>query len=761
MQLITPIISLTRIVISALIVIVLSGAVQNSFAQEYTAKDSATFQRSLTESSSDFEKIDYQLKLAEYSIRKPGSFKADLDQARQLIDEAKKLNAKLKSPEAAGHILLEECFLSQESGLSSQGKQTCQKAIDLLKTRQNNYLLGRAYEAMASYYQQGVHGEWEQKIALTNQAVACYKLAGDRLKIAATLQYAADLYANLPDYPKALSDINESLSIYEAIHYPKTQGAYDLKGAIYFVQNNFAEGLKYELKAMNISDKLRDSSMQAGEIYNHVGNAFIKLDQRANAVSYLKTAERIAEKNNDVLASVIIAGNLANCYNILNKPDEALQALNRAKALYKGNQLQDRIDISINAIYLAVFTRLKNAAMARRYADTMINLSKSKGLLPHSLNDIYTSLIIYDLFTKDYKHGLMFLTLNKQVLDKWNVGTKKADNIRQWYKLDSIRGDYKSGFNHLLAYKALTDSIFNEKKSRQIGQLQVEHETQQKEDHIKLLTQQTVLDQTQLKSAQFTRNVTMAGIAVFILFAGIIYWRYREKQRINLLITQQNTELQKLIKEKEWLLKEVHHRVKNNLHTVICLLESQALYLENDALKAIEISRHRIYAMSLIHQKLYQSDDIKVVNMGTYLAEFITYLEESFGQPEHIKISLQAEPVLLSAGQAIPIGLIVNEAITNAYKYAFPDNKAGEINVALKMNQDQVLLSVKDNGVGFKQTHDKQVTSLGLELIKGLALDLRGELNLETQNGTTVEVSFNIDRVSMQDEEAEQLISGV
>ena len=152
-----------------------------------------------------------------------------------------------------------------------------------------------------------------------------------------------------------------------------------------------------------------------------------------------------------------------------------------------------------------------------------------------------------------------------------------------------------------------------------------------------------------------------------------------DKEESNSLINRKNDQLQLLLIEKDWLLKEVHHRVKNNLHTVFCLLESQAKYLADDALKAVEVSQHRIYAMSLIHQKLYQSEDIKTVDMSTYLLEFIGYLIESFDTGNYIRFESDFESVTLNIAQAIPVALIINEAVTNAIKYAFPAGKSGTI----------------------------------------------------------------------------------
>jgi len=245
----------------------------------------------------------------------------------------------------------------------------------------------------------------------------------------------------------------------------------------------------------------------------------------------------------------------------------------------------------------------------------------------------------------------------------------------------------------------------------------------------------------------------MIGSAVLIsLIAFLIYRSYRNKQKSNRMIMQKNEALQRLVKEKEWLLKEVHHRVKNNLHTVICLLESQAHYLDNDALKAIETSQHRIYAMSMIHQKIYQSEDIKTIDMANYLPEFIGYLRESFGCLAHIQFHLAIDPVKMSVAQAIPVALIVNEAVTNSIKYAFPGKRRGEISVVLRQEGERIVLSVADNGIGInKELREAGFNSLGIELMKGLSQEIKGEITIETAKGTWIRVVFKKDRlVEMQ-----------
>jgi len=249
------------------------------------------------------------------------------------------------------------------------------------------------------------------------------------------------------------------------------------------------------------------------------------------------------------------------------------------------------------------------------------------------------------------------------------------------------------------------------------------------------------------------RDITIGGIIAVSIIVGLLFRQNRLKQKNNDVITQKNEMLQRLVKEKEWLLKEVHHRVKNNLHTVICLLESQAAYLENDALKAIENSQHRIYAMSLIHQKLYQSDNVKAIDMAVYIPELIQYLEDSFGTSDQIHFYLDIEQINLNITHAIPLGLIINEAVTNSIKYAFPTGWEGEIVISLKGDGNLIKLELADNGIGIPEMEqeENEPESLGIELMKGLSSDIDATISFKINNGTVIVIEFNRDTLIDQD----------
>ncbi|HEV7736396.1 MAG TPA: sensor histidine kinase, partial [Chlamydiales bacterium] len=196
------------------------------------------------------------------------------------------------------------------------------------------------------------------------------------------------------------------------------------------------------------------------------------------------------------------------------------------------------------------------------------------------------------------------------------------------------------------------------------------------------------------------------------------------------------------------LLKEIHHRVKNNLQIVMSLLNSQSAYIDNEpALTAIHDSQHRVHAMSLIHQKLYSTENASSIDMSLYIRELTSYLGDSFNTGQRIRFEFAIEPMKMDVSQAVPLGLILNEAITNSIKYAFPDGRSGVITISLSHSDpNHCLLIISDNGIGIPTGLDnKKNGSLGMSLIAGLSEDLEGNFSIEARNGTTIKIVFVYD----------------
>ena len=180
-------------------------------------------------------------------------------------------------------------------------------------------------------------------------------------------------------------------------------------------------------------------------------------------------------------------------------------------------------------------------------------------------------------------------------------------------------------------------------------------------------------------------------------------------------------ELRDSLEEKEALLKEVHHRVKNNLQVITSLLNLQISHIADEgAIAEIKESQNRIFSMAFVHEQLYQSDDVGQVDFGSYIHSLVSYLFEVYRRGDmNIRLDIQSEMVILDIDTAIPCGLIINELVTNVFKHAFPTASSGKLTLKLWLESgDQVHMLVKDNGIGFPPNLDTQnTTSLGFQLI--------------------------------------------
>jgi PAS domain S-box-containing protein len=211
---------------------------------------------------------------------------------------------------------------------------------------------------------------------------------------------------------------------------------------------------------------------------------------------------------------------------------------------------------------------------------------------------------------------------------------------------------------------------------------------------------------------------------------------------------QLEEQLRASLQDKEVLLKEVYHRVKNNLQVIVSLLDLQADTLADPQGRAVfDDCQHRIQVMALIHEALYQSSSLAQVHVGDYARRLAAdLLRAQSVQPERLRLTVEADEVWLSADKAVPCGLILNELLTNCVKHAFPAGRAGEIRLAVRADAEaQVTLSVGDSGVGFPPEVDfRNTDSLGLQLICLLTEQLGGTIALERREGTAVTIRFSV-----------------
>ncbi len=258
-----------------------------------------------------------------------------------------------------------------------------------------------------------------------------------------------------------------------------------------------------------------------------------------------------------------------------------------------------------------------------------------------------------------------------------------------------------------------------------------------------------------ISSYSITRNVVPAESRNLFSFLSIIFSVYllggvfgKNLLRAHHNLYKTKGELEEQIKEKETLLKEVHHRVKNNLQTVSSLLSLQARGIEDERIRnLIKSSQNRVISMAMVHEMLYMRDDISKIEYKSYVQELGEYLVRSVkGSNSNVSLHIDIPDIELGIDTAIPLGLLINEAVTNALKYGIKDDENGEIHIALRKDNDKAfVLNIGDNGVGFpEKVNFRNSKSLGLKLIHNLTRQLKGSIVRDySKKGTNYIVTFH------------------
>lgn len=697
--------------------------------------------------SKNEDKIKLLMQLGNSYLFKPGTKPEDLQNAYLYIKEAVDLSnqLKIKKWQHQSSLLLGKYYFQANNQV--QGKKYFSLVINECRKQNDKLGLANALDAYGTL----LSNLDPEKEKILQEAVSLYAALGLEEKRIENYMKITTIYFWTGRMNEAKKRLYQNLADLRKIDFSHQQFAETTISFIELNQHNIPTALYYALKSVKRMEAEKDYTFgdifytRLADVYNTYGHSeealelyqkSIKIGQQTlnsgtwyksflsavSALSLKKNKEAIAYIDTvtkdyppqSIFDKMLVAFTRANCYATLKKYDLAekyfIEMDSYAKQLNTPETFREVIHCYATMAYF--YSYINNAQKAEYYANKVLMLSKTN-------NKPYNSEI--------FQYSL--------------------------YKIDSIKGNYLGALEHYQNVKKISDSTSGVNKNKQIDELKIEYETANKEQKIKFLNDQDKLQKSELQKSKLLNNLSIWSLILLLITIGLLYNRYRLKQRNHAKlelkekeINQKNLNLRHLLDEKEWLVKEIHHRVKNNLQTVISLLNSQSAYLENDmALSAIKNSQHRIHSMSLIHQKLYNSENISTINMPNYIRELIEYLKDSFNLGQRIRFEIKIDPLELDVAQAVPLGLILNEAITNSIKYAFPDDRTGMIYITLEgIAKNKYLLTISDNGIGIETDFsDKKINSFGMSLIKGLSDDLDAKFSMENNNGTVLKIEFS------------------
>ncbi|MDW8345911.1 MAG: tetratricopeptide repeat protein [Bacteroidia bacterium] len=566
----------------------------------------------------------------------------------------------------------------------------------------------------------------------------------------ANIAYFATLigvaHKRLGNYDSALFYYQKNLQINQKQKYSAgIAGAYNNIAFVYKLMAKYDLSIEYYLKALAENEKSNHIKNQI-TILNNIGNVFSDQNQFKEAMRYYKQSADLAIKYKYEESYAQAINNIGEIYFKQKKYDSA-EAKFRESFAIKKKYNKPRMLATAYGNLSKVFYAKKEYDSAVRYAQKTLEAYTSY----QDINGINAAKMHLASCVSE-------LTKNHTIIDPkttyWevikNASQRKDKNnlVHALYELSKYYAKEKemdSAYFYLLQYIKYKDSIHNIEVSEKINELLTRYEAAQKQRSIDSLKHQNMLKENQRKQSELKTKMAMAGLSLFFVISASLLYLYHTKRKHHNEIKQKNAIIEQSLHHRELLIKEIHHRVKNNLQIISSLLNLQAHLSKNNIDELIKNSQDRIYAMSIIHEKLYQADNLEAIDFKDYIQKLMTYFEKSY-ELDKKQILLQTDivPIKLDIDTLIPCGLIINELVTNSIKYAFEPHQKGIIKVWTEVKERKCTLFIKDNGKGLpKDFNPDQSKSLGSKLIKGFAQQLKAELNYYSEQGTLVSLSFN------------------
>jgi two-component sensor histidine kinase len=707
-----------------------------------------------------------------YYLQKPDTIAVCIRQAQALSNALHYVGGQIDSDYALGYLLRKDPG-GREAVLRALARS--QQQHDRRREAIGWYLLSETYEKSMALH--------PQRIRYFEQAIRLFGEVHDPVQQARVLRELADAYLMQGKPARAKEELLRSLALYRAAGYRKQHSTLDLLAATNDALGNYKDALQYALAAVASAKRSQDTLMLC-TYYMRVGAVYQQFDQRDKIIQYYRLAMRSAEANDYTDTALGLATSIARVLLAESRPQEALALILKKSKAYPPQDDYSRLKVAQGLI--SCYLRTKQYALATTYCQQVEAYLKSKNVSTdyRVLHGAYLTVGTCCLATKQYTKARSYLLKSLAAGQVVLTRSSMAHACLLLYKVDSAQGKLPSAIAYYKRYKAINDSIYSEKNSKQMAALQVQFDTEKREQSIALLTKRNQVQQLTIRQREWQRNAVLGGAALLVLVLGLGYNRYRLKQRSARLLEQKQRALeakqaeinhknaaleqvlrekdqlleerQGLLVEKDWMLKEIHHRVKNNLQVVSSLLSTQSRHLHDpQALAAIRESQNRVQVMALLHQKLYQAHNIGRVNMAEYGREIVTYLVQSFDRQYAVQMKLDLAPVELETTLATPLGLIINEAVTNALKHAFPPPRLGTLTVSLvSLAPQQYELSISDDGVGLPTGFDlTRSRSLGMVIIKGLSRQLDGQLAVSTTEGVHLSLQFTTNKKPVHAEE--------
>ncbi|MBL4709540.1 MAG: sensor histidine kinase [Flavobacteriales bacterium] len=537
----------------------------------------------------------------------------------------------------------------------------------------------------------------------------------------------------------------------------KKAGLIYMKCYLNYKMENYKECIQYGLEILDIK---RDTSKQL-LIYEVntkmlLAKTFIDLEDILNAQKYFEQCLKI-ETLNRIPARFTNSPKYSYAIFLMENADNPILGGDSSKQVpifKKAKQLLIELNVSPNltaynrALYSngmaeALFydNRYDSAIVYHRKA---LKFSNEKGYRIFSANVILNiSLCFFE--NNELDSSLYNALKGLEIMEEEKNVYYLRFGYRVLYQIYEKQGKFNEALTYYKRHVEMNDSLSREEELVKISDLESTFELGQREQDLVFKEKELELLEEVSQSKSKTILIFGGGLIAVLLLSIFLFRSNREKKIINGFLVEKQDIIEENLKEKEALLREVHHRVKNNLQVISGMLQLQADKIDDPRVdEVMQEGQERIKSMAIIHQCFYEGEELRDISFGDYLRELTKEISAFYGSKEFIQLHIEDNKERFNIDTSIPLGIIVNELISNAYKHAFTFKEKGEIAVQLLQRTDGLCsLIIKDNGVGLPDKFNIEETqSMGLKLVRILIKQIRGELEYLNNGGAEFIITF-------------------
>ena len=544
-------------------------------------------------------------------------------------------------------------------------------------------------------------------------------------------------------YDDAERHINQGIAYWDSVGNVRWHASTLIKrGFLERSRGNYVKAIESHLTAQKVRKK--DPTLPlSGDMYNRLAIAYMDIGDLNSAVEALKyfVDHESTQKSGWRITAMT---NLAHCYSQLEQDSLARVYYDKVNEVWtKSSSYRIRVHGYLSIANLA--KKDKDFKKAELYLDSAYHNSKlynNAKLLADTEKDL-VSFYIQRNRLKEAK-ALILKMLDSAVKSKRESKLMNAyEVVSRYYKVTS---DYKSAFEYRQLYDSLYYKLYSDDVINQIKQLDIKYEKEEIEEEVNLLEEQNRLKEENIEAQKKVRIYLITILIGLGFIIGLLYTLYRNKNRAAITLESKNEVINSALETNKMLLKEIHHRVKNNLQVISSLLSLQSRFdPENQSASAIKTARSRVQAMALLHQKLFNNQNLNALSIKLYFNDLIEDIQDSYQEnPTPVEFKTNIEEIILDIETIIPLGLILNELITNSLKHAFVNKPEGLITVDVLKRNGDIVLQYSDDGIGFPfETLPDTSESLGVEIIKSFAEKLEANITIDNTKGASIQFVFN------------------